>query len=102
MHAAPLGEGVSEVTVGAGDAVLGQVLLQPRRLVVRVVLLLPPREVRAADALVLRLPRHQALGARHGAAVGAHQLLVLRIREEPERTLTSKHFCKKIRYLNLI
>ena len=95
MHAAPLGEGVSEVTVGAGDAVLGQVLLQPRRLVVRVVLLLPPREVRAADALVLRLPRHQALGARHGAAVGAHQLLVLRVREEPERTLTSTHFFAK-------
>ena len=54
MHAAPLGEGVSEVTVGAGDAVLGQVLLQPRRLVVRVVLLLPPGEILATEVNILR------------------------------------------------
>ena len=90
MHAAPLGERVSEVTVGAGDPVLGQVLLQPRRLVVRVVLQLPAREVLAGDALVLRLPGHQALGAGHGPAVGAHQLLVPGVREETKGTLIQR------------
>ena len=90
MHTAPLGERVSEVAVWAGDAVLGQVLLQPGRLVVGVVLLLPPGEVLAADPLVLRLPGHQALGAAHGAAVGAHKLLVLGVREETKGTLIQR------------
>ena len=93
MHTATLGERVSEVAVGAGDAVLGQVLLQSCRLVVGVVLLLPPGEVLAADSLVLRLPGHQALGAGHGAAVRTHQLLVLRIREETKGTLIQRWFC---------
>lgn len=54
MHTSPLGESVSEVTVGAGDSVLGQMLLQPRRLVVRVVLLLPPGEILATEVNILR------------------------------------------------
>ena len=92
MHTAPFGERVSEVAVGAGDAVLGQVLLQPGRLVVGVVLLLPPGKGLAADSLVLWLPGHQALGAGHGAAVRTHQLLVLWIREESKGTLKQRWF----------
>jgi len=42
VHAAAARERVAEVAGGAGDTVLGQVLLQARSLPVRVVLLLPP------------------------------------------------------------
>ena len=63
MHTAPLGERVSEVTVGTGDPMLSQVLFQSRRLVVRVVLHLPASKVLTGDSLVLGLPGHQALGA---------------------------------------
>ena len=61
--------------------------LQPCLLGVGVVVPLPVGELLAADALVLRLPGNQALGAGHGPAVGAHELLVLRVGQEPERTL---------------
>ena len=72
VHAAPLGEGVSEVAVGAGDAVLRQVLLQPGRLGVRVILLLPASKILTGNALVLRFPGNQALGTRHGTTVRAY------------------------------
>ena len=90
VHAAALGESVAEVAVGTGDPVLRQVLLQPGRLVVRVVLLLPLGEVLAGDPLVLRLPGLQALGAGHRPAVRAHQLLVLRVSQEPKWTLSGE------------
>ena len=87
VHAAALGESVAEVAVGTGDPVLRQVLLQPGRLVVRVVLLLPPGEVLAGDALVLGLPGLQALGAGHRTAVRTDQLLVLWVGQETKRAL---------------
>ena len=90
MHAAPLGERVSEVTVGTGDPMLSQVLLQSRRLVIRVVLQLPASKVLTGDSLVLGLPGHKALGARHGSAVRTHQLLVPRVREEAKGTLIQR------------
>ena len=102
MHAAALGESVAEVTLGTGDPVLGQVLLQPGRLVVRVVLLLPAGEVLAGDAVVLGLPGLQALGAGHGPAVRADQLLVLRVSQETKGALNSQQSCQASRDKGLV
>ena len=90
MHTAPLGECVSEVAVRAGDPVLRQVLLQPGRLGVRVILLLPASKILTGNPFVLGLPGNQALGTGHSSAVGTHQLLVLRVSQEPKWTLGDK------------
>ena len=51
--------------------------------------LLSPGEVCTVDSLVLGLPGHEALCTGHGAAVRAHQLLVLRVRQETEGALVA-------------
>ena len=56
VHAAAEGEEVAELARGAGDAVLGQLPLQPRRLVVGIVVRLPLGEVITAYPLVSLQP----------------------------------------------